>query len=161
MAKVTVTRTDSIPDQVEQIRRRIEQRAYELFRQRDGEPGDPTTDWLTAERELIWKPALELREKDGTFIVVSTVPGMEAEDIRVDVSPEDVAIKASSTHSCSDAMGQVHQCECGTAELFRSVHFPKPVDASKAKAEYRGGLLTITVPAARVVQAKRPVVKAA
>ena len=36
MAKVSVTRKDSLFDQIEQIRHRIEQRAYELFRQRDG-----------------------------------------------------------------------------------------------------------------------------
>jgi HSP20 family molecular chaperone IbpA len=147
-------------DQIEQIRRRIEQRAYELFRQRDGGPGDPTADWLTAERETVWKPALELREKDGTFRVVAALPGVEAKDVSVDVSAEDMVVKAASTHSCSDAKGQVHQCEFSTAELFRSVHFPKPVDAAKAKAEYRSGLLTVTVPAARAVQAK-PAVKAA
>jgi Protein of unknown function (DUF2934) len=31
----------------------IRLRAYELFLQRDGRPGDPLEDWLRAERELI------------------------------------------------------------------------------------------------------------
>ena len=36
MANVSVTRKESILDQIEQLRHRIEQRAYELFRGRDG-----------------------------------------------------------------------------------------------------------------------------
>jgi HSP20 family protein len=156
-----VTRKDSILDQIEQIRHRIEQRAYELFRQREGLPGDPAADWLNAEREVVWKTAVEPREKDGTFTVVAALPGVEAKDVSANVSAEDVVIKAASTHSCSDTKGHVHQCEFATAELFRSVHFPRPVDSAKAMAEYRNGLLTVTVPAARAVQAKPVAVKAA
>ena len=159
MANVAVTRRDSILDQIEQMRGRIAARAYELFRQRDGVPDDSTADWLTAERALVWKPAVELRETDGTFTVVAALPGIETKDVSVDVLPEGVVIKAASTHSCSDTKGHVHQCEFATAELFRSVHFSKPVEVAKAKAEYRNGLLTVTVPAARAVPAKPVPVK--
>lgn len=37
-----------VPPDQEQIRFR----AYEIYRRRDGLPGDPLTDWLLAEREL-------------------------------------------------------------------------------------------------------------
>jgi HSP20 family molecular chaperone IbpA len=155
MANVSVTRKDSMLDQIEQIRHRIAQRAYELFRQRDGSPGDPTADWLTAEREIVWKPAVDLQEKDGTFTIVAALPGVEAKDVSVDISPEDVVIKAARTHACSDTKGHVHQCEFATAELFRPVHFSKRVDSAKAKADYRDGLLTVTVAAAPTARAKR------
>ena len=159
MANVAVTRKESLLDQIEQIHHRIERRAYELFRQRDGLPGDPAADWLTAEREIVRKPAVELREKDGTYTVLAALPGVGAKDVDVHVSAEDVMIRAASTHSCSDTKGHVHQCEFATAELFRSVHFPKPVDAAKASAGYRNGLLTVTVPA-RAAQAKSVAVTA-
>ena len=161
MPNVPVTRKDSILDQIAEIRHRIAQRAYELFRQRDGLPGDPMADWLAAERETIWQPLVELREKGGMFTVVAALPGVEAKDVGVDVSDEDVVIKASSSYSCSDTKGRVHQSEFATAELFRSVRFPKPVDPAKAKAEYRNGLLTIKVPAARAMHTKSTAIKAA
>jgi HSP20 family molecular chaperone IbpA len=44
----------------------------------------------------------------------------------------------------------VHHSEFTAADLFRSVHLPRLVDPGKAKAEYRNGLLTVTVPAAPV-----------
>jgi HSP20 family molecular chaperone IbpA len=45
--------------------------------------------------------------------------------------------------------------------VFRSLPFPRAVDASKAKAEYQNGILNITVPIAPGARAKRVDVKAA
>jgi HSP20 family molecular chaperone IbpA len=158
MANVTVTRKTSILDQIEQIRSRVEQRAYELFRRRGG-GSDPTADWLAAEQELLWKPAVELREKDGVFTVVAAVPGVDAKDVSVDVSPEGVVIKASATTRRSSTEGQIHHSEFTSADLFRSVQFPGAVDPARAKADYRNGILTVTAPA--VPAAKRVNIKAA
>ena len=61
MANIVTTQKDSIVDQLEQLHQRIARRAYDLFRGRDGW-GDAFGDWFSAERELVWKPAVELRE---------------------------------------------------------------------------------------------------
>ncbi|TWT41121.1 hypothetical protein RAS1_38140 [Phycisphaerae bacterium RAS1] len=41
--------SSSGPISADQIRKR----AYEIYLRRNGGPGDPTADWLTAERELL------------------------------------------------------------------------------------------------------------
>jgi HSP20 family molecular chaperone IbpA len=143
MAKVAITRKDSILDQIQQIRHRIAQRAYELFRQRDGQPGDPVTDWLNAEREIVWRPAVDFRENDGVFSIVVALPDMRAKDISVSASADGVVIEAASTR------------------LFQSVNFRTPIEAAKAKAEYKNGVLTVTVPAVRASQTRPVAVKAA
>jgi HSP20 family protein len=147
MANVTVTQKDSILDQLEQVRHRIEKRAHDLFRHREGVAGDALADWLTAEREMLWKPAIELRETDGIFTVLVALAGVEPKDVRVDVTAEDVVIKGQTAHTHSTTEGQVHYSEFTAGELFRSMPFPRRVDPAKARAEYRNGLLTITVPA--------------
>jgi hypothetical protein len=81
VANVPMTQKDSIVDQLEELNQRIARRAYDLFLGRDGW-GDAFGDWLSAERELVWKPAVELREKDGTFTVAAALPGVEAKDQR-------------------------------------------------------------------------------
>lgn len=55
----------------------------------------------------------------------------------------------------------MHHCEFVTGHVFRSVHFPKPVDVAKAKAEYKNGLLTVTAPIAPEAKAKRLDIQAA
>jgi len=160
MANVPMTQKNSIVDQIEQLHQRIAQRAYEFFRGRDGW-GDSFGDWLAAERELVSQPAVELREKDGTFTLAAALPGVDAKDITVDITPQDVVIKASTEHKHSEDKGQVHRCEFTAGQVFRSLTFPKAVEATKAKAEYHNGMLNITVPIASEATAKRVEIKAA
>ena len=161
MANVVITRRDSVLDQLELVRHRIAQRAYELFRHRDGGPEDPVADWLAAEREILWTPAIEVSEKDGTFTILAALAGVEPKDVRVEVSAQDLVIKGETAHTHPKSQGWVHRCEFTTGQLFRAVRFPKPVDPAKAKTVYRNGLLTVTVSIASKAQAKRDGTKAA
>jgi HSP20 family protein len=160
MASVSTTRKDSIDDQLEQLHRRIARRAYDLFLGRDGW-GDAFDDWFRAEQDLVSKPAVELREKNGTFTVVAALPGVDAKDITIDITPQDVVIKAATEHKHTNDKGRVHRCEFASGQFFRSLPFPKAVDATKAKADYQNGMLSITVPIAVEAPARRVDVKAA
>jgi len=160
MAKVPMTQKDSIVDQLEQLHQRIASRAYDLFRGRNGW-GDAFGDWLSAENELVSKPAVELREQDGTFAVAVALPGVEAKDITVDITSQDVVIKAATERKQAEDKGQVHRCEFTSGQYFRSLPFPKTVDTTKAKAEYQNGMLSITVPIVPESRVKRVDVKAA
>ena len=160
MANIAVTPKESIFDQLEQLHRRIANRAYDLFRGRDGW-GDAIGDWLSAERELVSYPAVEVSEHDGTLKIAAALPGVDAKDITVDITPDDVVIRASTEHKHTEDKGQVHRCEFTSGQVFRSLSLPKSVDASKAKAEYQNGMLNITVPIAAEAKAKRVEVKAA
>jgi HSP20 family protein len=160
MANVAVTQKDSIVDELEQLHERIALRAYDLFQGRDGW-GDAVGDWLSAEQQLATKPAVELREQDGVFTVAAALPGVEAKDITVEITPQDVVIKASAERQRTDDNGQVHRSEFTSCEFFRSLALPKAVDTKKAKAEYQNGMLNITVPIAPEPRAKRVDIKAA
>ena len=160
MAKIAMTQKDSIVDQLEQLHQRIARRAYDLFRGRDGW-GDAFGDWLSAENDLVWKPAVELREKDGVFTIAAALPGVDAEDVRVDITPQEVVIQAAAEHKHAEDKGQVHRCEFTGGEVFRSLTLPKAVDTAKAKAKYQNGMLHITAPIAAESQAKRGDNKAA
>lgn len=160
MASILMRQKDSIVDQLEQLHQRIARRAYELFEGRTGW-GDSFGDWLTAEQELVFKPAVELRERDGVFTITAALPGVEPKDITVDIAPQDVVITASAEHTHSEDKGQVHQCEFTSGQVFRSFPLPKTVDGTKAKAEYRNGMLSITVPIAAEARSKRVEVRAA
>jgi HSP20 family protein len=160
MANIAMTQKDSIVDQIEQLHQRIARRAYDLFRGRN-DWGDAFGDWLSAEKELVWNPPVELREKDGAFTIAAALPGVDAKDITVDITPQDVVIKAATEHKHTEDKGQVHRCEFTAGQVFRSLSFPKAVDTTKAKAEYQNGMLNITVPIVPEAQAKRVDIKAA
>jgi HSP20 family protein len=161
MTTLPMTQRNSIGDQLEQMHQRIAQRAYELFRGRGTLWGDTFADWFTAEREIAWRPPVELREKDGTLTIVAALAGVAPKDITVEITSQDLVIRAETRQTENKDVGQVHQSEFVSGKLFRSMHFPKPIDATKAKAEYENGLLTVTAPVAAVAQPKRLDIKAA
>lgn len=148
MASIPTNQKDSLGDKLEQMNQRIARRAYELSQGRDGE-GASVGDWLSAERELVEKPAVELRESDGTVTVVAALPGINPKDITIDITPRDVLIQAASEYRHTEDEGQIHRSEFAEREVFSSLRFPTAVDAANAKAVYQNGMLNITVPIAQ------------
>lgn len=161
MATVQITRKPSVLDQLEHLHDRIAERAYALFKGRNGFGDDPLTDWLSAERELVWAPAIEVREQDDTVVVQAALPGVEAKDISVDVTASDVVVKAEATHRHTEDKGTVHRSEFVAGEAFRAITLPKPIDVSRAKADFQNGMLRVTAPIAAEAQARRVAVNAA
>lgn len=145
---VRVRQLESIVQEIDVMRETVTARAHQLFRERGGELGRALDDWLTAERELVWRPAAELSERDQELCLELATAGVEGKDLDVRVTRDDVVVSAPTHHGHTDPSAKVHVCEFRKGRLFRSVHFPRPVDPAQARAEYRNGLLRITVPVA-------------
>jgi len=161
MASVQLLKKESISDDIDRLHQRIAERAYAFFRGRNGGDTDPFGDWMTAERELVWRPAVEVREQDGAIVVEAALPGIDAKNIEVDVTPQDVVIKAETEHARAKDNGQIYRCEFASGEAFRSIELPKPIDTAKVKADYQNGMLRITAPIAAEAQARRVAVATA
>jgi HSP20 family protein len=152
---VPIRKPSSIFDQMRDVQERIMRRAYEIFEQNGSMFGKDLDNWTRAERELFWKPALELSEKDGQFQLEVAVSGVEAKDIEIEVTPEDIVLKANIQHEHGGQKGTVHYCEFETGNMFRSIHLPKKIDPDKVKAEFRNGLLRLTAQIAEESRAKK------
>jgi HSP20 family protein len=162
MAKgaIQVKKTETVLDEIDRLHQAISRRAYDLFRD-GGTWGGAVADWLNAERELISKPPIELRQKDNGFEVLAALPGIDAKDLDVQITPDDLLIKGETTHEHKADAGTVHVCEFQSGRAFRSIHFPEKVDPDSVKAEYRNGLLRLTAAIAQPSTAKKVDIKAA
>ena len=154
-------RAERLVDEVERLQRQITERAYEMFRTRGALLGAALDDWLAAERQTIWKPAIELCQKDNTFVIEAAVAGVDPRELDIQVTPDTVLIKADTTHAHAEKKGTVHVCEFEPGPLFRLVHLPATIDPNGVKAEYRNGLLRITAAIAAAKRAKTVEVQAA
>ena len=159
VAKPSVRKTDSICEELDRLQETIKRRAYELFRTQGS--GGALSDWLSAERELVWSPAVEVRQKDNQFEIRAAVPGVGARDLEVQVAPEDVLIQADVHHEHTPEEGTVCLCEFAGGRLFRSIHLPEKIDPGSAKVEYRDGMLRLTAAIAKAIPARKIEIKAA
>ena len=153
--KVTLTRASSLLDELERIHQDISARAYELSRTNGW--WSPDDNWLTAERELFWQPAVEVCQKDGRFEVRAAVAGVDPKDLAVTVTSDALLIKGKGAHEHRVEHGTVHLCEFSRGGLFRSIHLPEPIVPEKVTAKYRDGLLTVTAPISQSSAASKPV----
>ena len=153
-ADIQLRTAETIVDDLRKLEQEISRRAYALFRDRGGLLGDSLANWLDAERDVVWKPAVELRQKNSQVEILAALPGVEAKDIDVEVTPQDVLITANVHHEHTAEKGDVQVCEFSHGKAFRSLHLPVPIDASSVKAEYRNGMLRLTAAAQAVVPQK-------
>jgi HSP20 family protein len=152
---VAIHKTSSILDEMNQIQNRIMRRAHEIFEHNGALFGRDLDNWLQAEQELLWKPALELRETDGEFQLEAALSGVDPKDIDIEVTPEDIVLKAEVQHRHKEGKGIVHICEFQSGNLFRSIHLPRKINPDKVKAEFKNGMLRLTAEIAEEARARK------
>jgi HSP20 family protein len=151
---VTFQRRGSVLDRIEAVQRQITERAFELFNRRGGSVGRSLDDWLAAERETIWKPPVEVVEKDGEFLVEAAIAGVPPKEMDVQITAEELLIQGNGAHR--HRPGEiVHSCEFRPGRVFRTVRFPRRIDPDKVRAEYHDGLLRVWAPAAKDAEARK------
>jgi HSP20 family protein len=156
-----IKKTTSIFDEMDRMRDRIMRRAYDVFSSKGRTFGRDLEDWFEAERELVWTPSIELEERDDEFLLQIAAPGVDPKDIDIEVTPEDILVKADIRHKHEEDKGEVHACEFAAGNLFRSIHLPRNIDPDKVKAEFKNGMLSLKAPIAKEARAKKITVEAA
>jgi HSP20 family protein len=90
-------------------------------------------------------PSLNMfHDKDG-LVVRAEVPGIPPDQIAVTVEHRRLSITGKRQQVDRDK-GSYHRRERRYGEFARSVQLPEDVDADKATAECRNGLLTVRIP---------------
>ena len=140
---VRIRKQQSVADDIAQMNERIMRRAREIFESRGGSDLD---NWLAAENEIVWRPAIELRETDTELLLSVAAPGVDPKDFDIEATPEDIVIKANVHHEHTDDQGAVHSCEFTCGSMFRTIHFPSRINPDAVKAEYKNGILKIQAP---------------
>jgi HSP20 family molecular chaperone IbpA len=152
---LAIRKTSSVFDKINEIQERITQRAYEIFERNGAVFGRELDNWLQAEEELLWKPSIELREKNGELLIEAALSGLDPKDVEIEVTPEDIILKAETQHQHQEQKGIVHICEFKTGMMFRSVHLPRKINPDRVKAEFNNGLLRLTAQIAQETRATK------
>jgi HSP20 family protein len=102
-----------------------------------------------------WSPSIDLFEDKDTVTVKAEVPGMKKEDIDVSLEGRMLSICGERREEKSEGKGTTHRSERYYGKFYRSVELPSAVDQGKIKANYRDGVLTITMPKAEDAKRKQ------
>ncbi len=93
-----------------------------------------------------WTPALDLYEDKDNLFVKAELPGMKREEIEVSLHEGTLSISGERKSEGKYKDAEVYRTERFFGRFQRTVTLPAPVAADKVKAQYKDGVLTITLP---------------
>ena len=94
-----------------------------------------------------WAPSVDIFETEKHDLVLrAELPGMSREDIEVTVENGTIVIKGEKKFDPAVKEEHYRRIERAYGTFHRSFTLPNTVDASKVSAEYKNGVLTVTLP---------------
>ena len=93
-----------------------------------------------------WNPAVDILESDNGFTLSFDLPGLERDDITVNVKDGLLAVtgERKPAQPCEDH--QYRRVERGAGAFSRSFRMPDDVDGTGITARYEQGVLTLEIP---------------
>lgn len=104
-------------------------------------------------------PKIDIVDRDSEVLVKAEVPGVAKADLQVSVSDNTVTIKGETRQEEKEEKGDYFRREMRRGSFSRTVTLPCTVDGTKAKAQFKEGILELTLP--KVEASKRVAVKIA
>jgi HSP20 family protein len=93
-----------------------------------------------------WSPAVDILETEDAVTLKADLPDVKTEDIDIQVENGTMTLKGHRSFERNDAVKGYHRIERSYGEFVRSFAVPPTVEADKVAAEYKNGVLTITLP---------------
>ncbi|OGA09702.1 MAG: heat-shock protein Hsp20 [Betaproteobacteria bacterium RIFCSPHIGHO2_12_FULL_69_13] len=98
-----------------------------------------------AETEL--KLKVDVKEDEKAYTIHAEIPGVKKEDLQIDVDGDQVSIRGEVKREKEEKKGEkVIYSERSYGMVSRSFSLPSDVDAQGAKADYKDGVLNLTLP---------------
>jgi HSP20 family protein len=101
-----------------------------------------------------WAPALDVHEDKDSFSVRVELPGMKREDIEVSLHDGALVISGERQSEKISEGTEVHRQERFYGKFSRALTLPAAVAGDKVKAQYKDGILTVTLPKAEEAKPK-------
>lgn len=102
-----------------------------------------------------WSPAVDVTESDGNLVVKAEVPGMEKDDVEIDLQDNVLTLRGEKKQEQERTEGEMHVWERSYGSFQRAFTLPCRVDEDKVTAEVKNGLLTITLPRAAEARGRK------
>ena len=103
---------------------------------------------------------VDLSEDDKAYKIRAEIPGVNKDDIKIQVDGNRVSISAETKQEKEEKEGErVIRRECYQGSSYRSFSLDNDVDETNAQAKYENGMLELTLPKTNEREAKHIEIK--
>jgi HSP20 family protein len=93
-----------------------------------------------------WAPAVDIYEKDGNIVLQAELPGIDPKDVDVRVENNMLTLRGQRKLEENVKQDNFHRVERSYGSFTRSFTLPSVVDTEKIQANYKDGVLRLTLP---------------
>ena len=93
-----------------------------------------------------WAPAVDIYEQDGTIVLKAELPGVDPKDVDVRLENGVLTLRGERKLDSAVKRESYHRVERAYGSFTRSFTLPTVVDAEKIRADFKDGVLKVTLP---------------
>lgn len=102
-----------------------------------------------------WNPSIDIYENKDQIVLEAELPGMNREDFHLSVENNVLTLRGERQFEKKSEQDNYHRVERAYGSFSRSFTLPQSVSAEGAQAEYKNGVLRVTLPKREEVKARR------
>ena len=133
-------------DRANAIFEAISHRAYEIFEGNGYAPGHDLDHWFQAEKELLHPVHVEIKEVEDALSVKAEVPGFNEKELAINVEPRRLVISGRRETKREERKGKTVYSETCANQIMRVIELPTEVQAEKATATLKDGVVELNMP---------------
>lgn len=109
--------------------------------------------WMREMGEFM--PEVDLKETDKEFILKATVPGIEKDNLDINVTNDNITIKGERKHEEEKPEERYHVRQTSYGRFNVSYSLPSDVKPEDVKATYKNGILEVNMPKTQEAKAHK------
>jgi HSP20 family protein len=92
-----------------------------------------------------WSPTSDITESDTAYLIKAEIPGVKKEDVKVTIQDGMLTMQGERKMEKEEKGKKFHRIERSYGSFLRSFRLPEDADENSVKAEFKDGLLNVTV----------------
>ncbi len=92
-----------------------------------------------------WTPSADISETETAYLIKAEIPGVNKEDVKVTIQDGMLTIQGERKMEKEEKDKKFHRIERSYGSFMRSFRVPDDADESAVKAEFKDGVLNVTL----------------
>jgi HSP20 family protein len=101
-----------------------------------------------------WSPSIDISETDAAYLIKAEIPGVKKEDVKVTIQDGMLTIQGERKMEKEEKGKKFHRVERSYGSFVRSFRIPDNANENSVKAEFKDGMLNVTLAKSAKAKAK-------
>ncbi len=101
------------------------------------------------------QPSIDIEDKKTELVLTADLPGIDKKDIKINIENNKIEITAEKRKEKEEKTKNFFRQERSYSGFYRSMTLPSAIDPNKTKADFKDGVLKITMPKMKQVSTQK------